>query len=231
MIQEEFTDSDLTMVADKAFDDLINGVKNSKLNFHLQLSPFSAYISVKKSLQKDKTGAPVVPSLECEEMKKLLYKNKDLEYKLKRTNNELELALEKVRELESLMLVKSENEFICDEIRILRAGNEILKRENFQLSKRIKLHDESTILGIESMSTADGSTDEITIQGLDISVKNSEVYSADITEVHISEIQTVSKESCSKNYASSIDQKNVSALDFPNGSCKVESPCLLGIDR
>ena len=45
-------------------------------------------------------------------------------------------------------------------------------------------------------------------------MKIPEVYSADITEAHISEIQTVSKEDGSKNDARSIDQKNVSALDF-----------------
>ena len=38
-------------------------IKNSSLKFQLQLSPFSAYISLKKSLVKDKNGVPQLPRL------------------------------------------------------------------------------------------------------------------------------------------------------------------------
>ena len=61
------SDSDLTMYAKKIFDDMIDKVKNSMLNYHLQLSPFSAHISLKRSLQKDRTGASIMlPSVEYE---------------------------------------------------------------------------------------------------------------------------------------------------------------------
>ena len=50
------------MVASNAFDQIIECVKSSNLNFFLQLSPFSATISVKKTLIKDKAGSYLLPS-------------------------------------------------------------------------------------------------------------------------------------------------------------------------
>ena len=44
------------MAASKAFDKILDCVKSSNLNFCLQLSPFSANISLKKTLVKDKAG-------------------------------------------------------------------------------------------------------------------------------------------------------------------------------
>ena len=51
-------DSDLNMAASKAFDHVLQQVTSSSLNFQLQLSPFSAVISLKKSFVKDKDGIP-----------------------------------------------------------------------------------------------------------------------------------------------------------------------------
>ena len=57
--------SDLNMFASKAFDDILNTIKNSNLNFHLQQSPFSAVISLKKSLICDKFGSPLLPNYQA----------------------------------------------------------------------------------------------------------------------------------------------------------------------
>ena len=62
-VQIDNSDIDLTMVATDTFDYILSQVKNSSLNFQLQLSPFSAYISLKKSLVKDKHGKPLLPRL------------------------------------------------------------------------------------------------------------------------------------------------------------------------
>ena len=53
---QEFINSDLnlTMLATQAFDDILDQIRSSSLNFHVQISPFSAVISLKKSLR----GAP-----------------------------------------------------------------------------------------------------------------------------------------------------------------------------
>ena len=81
---EGFINSDLKMVASKTFDDILDKIKNSNLNFHLQLSPFSAVISLKKSLVCDKLGLPflVNSSSHVPEHKALLESNQQLEAEL-----------------------------------------------------------------------------------------------------------------------------------------------------
>ena len=49
------------MEATEAFQSILDSVMSSQLNFHLQLSPFSAVISLKKSFLRDKTGRPLFP--------------------------------------------------------------------------------------------------------------------------------------------------------------------------
>ena len=51
------------MLASKAFDHLLQQVQTSSLNYQIQISPFSAIISLKKSLIKDKAGVPQVSSI------------------------------------------------------------------------------------------------------------------------------------------------------------------------
>ena len=47
-----------TMIAEHSFNSILQQIKNSNLNFQIQLSPFSANISLKKSPIKDKFGVP-----------------------------------------------------------------------------------------------------------------------------------------------------------------------------
>ena len=47
------------MLADRTFQQILEEINNSKLNYQLQLSPFVAWISIKKSFIKDKAGAPI----------------------------------------------------------------------------------------------------------------------------------------------------------------------------
>ena len=60
MKEYKYSTTDLTMAASQTFESLIDQVKNSNLNFHLQQSPFSAVISIKKSYIKDKSGVPLM---------------------------------------------------------------------------------------------------------------------------------------------------------------------------
>ena len=57
----KLTNSDLNMAACKMFENVLEQVKSSNLNFHLQQSPFSALISLKKSFVKDKSGLIRIP--------------------------------------------------------------------------------------------------------------------------------------------------------------------------
>ena len=61
--QFRFSDEDPTMAraAERAFEHILEQLQASNLNFQLQLSPFSASISLKKSLVRDKTGKLLLP--------------------------------------------------------------------------------------------------------------------------------------------------------------------------
>ena len=56
MDQSHFSDLNPTMIASRTFHSIIQQIQSSNLNFQLQLSPFSANISLKKSPLKDKFG-------------------------------------------------------------------------------------------------------------------------------------------------------------------------------
>ena len=60
---EEVIDSDKTpaMLASTVFYHIINQIQSSNLNFQLQISPYSAKISLKKSLVRDRAGALLLP--------------------------------------------------------------------------------------------------------------------------------------------------------------------------
>ena len=86
---EVIPDSDRTpaMLASNAFDNIIDKIRTSNLNFQIQMSPFSAYISLKRTLIKEKSGAfcppptPESPSSESV-IAALVNKNLLLESKL-----------------------------------------------------------------------------------------------------------------------------------------------------
>ena len=52
------SESNPTMVAAAAFNNIVQQIQSSNLNYMIQLSPFAANISLKKTPLKDKTGIP-----------------------------------------------------------------------------------------------------------------------------------------------------------------------------
>ena len=58
---EKMTDSDVTMLANENFEYILNVIQNSCLNYSIQFSPFSATISLRKTLIKDKNGSHIIP--------------------------------------------------------------------------------------------------------------------------------------------------------------------------
>ena len=52
---------DSTMVAKSSFDNILDQLQSSNSNFKLQVSPFSATISLRKSMIKDKNGVTIMP--------------------------------------------------------------------------------------------------------------------------------------------------------------------------
>ena len=63
MEQNRFSDLDPTMVAKRTFENIIEHIQTSNLNFQLNLSPFSASISLRKSLIRDKLGNILFPAI------------------------------------------------------------------------------------------------------------------------------------------------------------------------
>ena len=101
---DEFPDSDRNpaMLASIAFENIINQIRTSNLNFQLQMSPFSACISLKRSLVKEKSGAfrlpppapeSLSPSSESE-IAALVKKNLLLENKLVEINENYARAVD-----------------------------------------------------------------------------------------------------------------------------------------
>ena len=96
---EEIISSELknnpTMLATESFNNILQQVQTSCLNFHLQISPFSAVISIKKSLIRDKSGDVMLPppTLCHAPNQELVDKNHQLETDLININKKYEDAI------------------------------------------------------------------------------------------------------------------------------------------
>ena len=100
---EVISDSDRnpTMLASNAFENIIDKIRYSNLNFQIQMSPFSAYISLKRSLIKEKSGAlrlpptPESPTPNSESVvAALVNKNLQLESKLVEVHADYDRAVD-----------------------------------------------------------------------------------------------------------------------------------------
>ena len=124
---DEPINSDITMLAANTFNIILYQVQDSNLNYHLQISPFSAVISLKKSFVKDKAGCLILPPhmvsslanstdrkpnvsvIENEfkfqqEFEILQQKHEELQSKLIAANDRIEHLLEKNKEQENLLM-------------------------------------------------------------------------------------------------------------------------------
>ena len=142
-----------TMLAMNAFDHIINEIQTSNLNFQMQISPFSAMISLKKSLIKAKSGAlhstsfktPTqrIPSSEAV-IADLVAKNIQLEKDLAcAIANDNDYCL-KIKSLEEEFFSKRETE---DKMRMKSLDREFLnlKIENEKYREKIKKQEEKII--------------------------------------------------------------------------------------
>ena len=94
---EKFTNSDVMKLAEKTFNGILDQLQSSRLNFQLQLSPFSAVISLKKSFVKDLDGNSILPSHQetCNTNFELTENQQNLEEKLQTlTKNYNDLLIE-----------------------------------------------------------------------------------------------------------------------------------------
>ena len=149
------------MAATKAFDKILDCVKSSNLNFCLQLSPFSANISLKKTLIKDKAGfylnPPEEPDLslpkkhglvDVEKAKKITELEHiiaDLRVQLEESQTDREHAYETINKLKGELFIKLENteteqvakeEAFADQLKKKTLEINILKEEKQKLKNQ-----------------------------------------------------------------------------------------------
>ena len=111
MEQETNSDIDTTMLASKAFYDILSRIQSSNLNFQLQISPFAALISLKKTLVKDKSGTYLLPPstmpiVRDDDFENLVARNLKLEKDI------LDLKKNYEKAYESLQNSEAENEVL-----------------------------------------------------------------------------------------------------------------------
>ena len=162
------------MAAAKAFDKILDDVKTSNLTFCLQLLQFSATISLKKTVVKDKAGLylypPVADSsdqpeqnhdrIKVEQLEDII---DDLKFRLAESTAECEQARGRITELEIKLKIKEESVETKDndlknELMKKTCEINILSAEKMQLQQRfqslIEEHETETQNLQKSLKTA-----------------------------------------------------------------------------
>ena len=153
-------DINLTMAASDTYEALLKKIRTSNLNFRIEQSPFSAIISLKKSLVKDKTGQMLKPPLpDSALLQKVQSDNQNLSKKIdhlenivKSINSDLENSVQDCEsayktisklqyELNTARLpeenIKKEEIDEIDEIEEIKVTNATLAEVNASLQKEI----------------------------------------------------------------------------------------------
>ena len=154
--QIQTSDLNPTMVASTTFDSILRQIFTSNLNFQVQISPFSANISLKKSPIKDKFGSPLLPRPETlpssvpqpasnADLVAMAAKNMILENDLEavrkdhaRVTKDCETAHERIKWLNAQLTVKHEN------IEEVTKKNDPVNALNKEISYLIKVNEEFT---------------------------------------------------------------------------------------
>jgi hypothetical protein len=145
MDQKINSDINSKMVAKQTFNNILELIQTSNLNFQLQISPFSASISLKKTLVKDKFGVELLPSPTClqptssPEYAALIAQNKKLESDLfsltqshEKVVDDCASAYRKIdflqTQLHEKIMIRSEDFTFNEEILRLEKKNERLEK-------------------------------------------------------------------------------------------------------
>ena len=164
------------MLALNTYESVIDQIRSSGLNFQLQLSPFSAQISLKRSLVKERSGVlRCPPPLKKEpsvhdhenwrenlsnnqiesfknELNKLIIENTKCNEKLK--EQEAEICTLKIENTKCEETLKEKEAEIFDLEKIVKVKNEVANRLNQQL-RELKIKHETEIVSIKKMHKAE----------------------------------------------------------------------------
>ena len=90
MDENSVSDCDPAMLATTVFNNILEGIQKSNLNYQLQLTPFSALVSLKKSFVKDKSGKFLFPNKNVINGEYLQYENCQLMNQIDSLNQKLQ---------------------------------------------------------------------------------------------------------------------------------------------
>ena len=146
--------TELEMSINNTFGSILNEIQLSNLNFSLQVTPFTAYITLKKSVQKDVNGVPATPSPPLlyllqqaqqvilqlqDENSKLKTSVAALEEKTKSAINEKDVLVDTVKEVnEEAAGLAAINNNLRDKINEAEKESSKIKSEKIVLESKIK---------------------------------------------------------------------------------------------
>ena len=115
------------MAAAKSFDQILQLIQSSNLNFKLELSPFAANISLKKTLVKDKFGISLYPcNNSSEDITELKAKNVKLEKELFVVKSEYANSIDEFETSQQMLRTFEENSEAATNV----LHNELLNNQN-----------------------------------------------------------------------------------------------------
>ena len=152
MYKPENSDSDcnLAMLATESFDQILETIRTSSLNFHMQISPFSAVISIKKSLIKDQSGKHCLPSKprkssrEDVDVESIVEKNQELDRKLAAANKKIEQM-----EIERMETLKTYDSNMLDVQHALKVANETSGKLSKALNDNRNKYEEEKAVAVD----------------------------------------------------------------------------------
>ena len=146
--------TDMKMAINTTFGSILNEIQLSNLNFSIQMTPYAAYIVLKKSAQRDPHGVPVSPS---PPVLYLLQKAQQEHLALQDENYNLKVALEML-EKKNYTIVR-ENAGLREEIEEKNIVIETMKANDDMLHSRLELLEEE-----QSKSRASKAATELKIK-------------------------------------------------------------------
>ena len=121
-----------TMAINSTFNSILNEIQLSRLNFTINLTPFAAHITLKKSAQVDKLGNPLSPS-------------PPILFLLQQSSRDLLVARDEIKELvltlkaceEKCVNLKNINSSLLKKIEVLDKNDAITQEKNDDMSRKL----------------------------------------------------------------------------------------------
>ena len=173
------SDSELTMAVNATFNSIVHEIQLSNLNFMVNMTPYAAYITLKKSTQVDRNGSPLSPSppVVCQ-LEQAVRGKYEAEMQIIRLKGAIEELTKDKDDLKSI------NEILADKLLVangslssLQASNESYKKQLLKAECDKKVTSEKLRTAEKHLSElAIGSEHQISALRKEIKVKEKDIY-------------------------------------------------------